>query len=174
MTLYQKVIQTKTGDMLAIANETHLLMLHFINKPTIKDELQIVKQQLNTEILLTSNDILDNLEVELNNYFNGKLNSFSTPIKFNFGTPFQQKVWRALCEIPYGETISYKQLAENIGQPTAFRAVANANGRNFLTILVPCHRVIAADGSIGGYSSGIERKELLLEIENNKNNTQCI
>lgn len=74
-------------------------------------------------------------------------------------------MWRALCDIPFGVTISYKQLAENIGKPTAFRAVANANGKNFITILVPCHRVIAADGSIGGYSSGIERKEILLDIE---------
>lgn len=169
MILYQKFIHTKAGEMLAIADETHLLMLHFINKPSLEEELQLVKQQLKTDVLLQSNKVLDNLEQELNSYFDGKLDSFSTPIKFNFGTPFQQKVWTALCEIPYGETISYKQLAENIGKPTAFRAVANANGKNFITIIVPCHRVIAADGSLGGYSSGIERKELLLEIEKKTN-----
>ena len=79
------------------------------------------------------------------------------------------KVWNALCDIPYGETISYKQLAENINQPTAFRAVANANGKNQLSIIVPCHRVIAADGSLGGYSSGVDRKEKLLAIESGLN-----
>lgn len=170
MALYQKLIQTNAGEMLAIANSEYLLMLHFTNKPSLEDELQIVRKQLNSEINNESNHVLDKLEEELNLYFEGNLSTFTTPIHFNFGTPFQQKVWRALCDIPFGETISYKQLAENIGKPTAFRAVANANGKNFITILVPCHRVIAADGTIGGYSSGIEGKEILLDIEKNKSN----
>nr|WP_263312739.1 methylated-DNA--[protein]-cysteine S-methyltransferase [Mammaliicoccus sp. Marseille-Q6498] len=167
MSLYQKSINTKAGNMIAIADETHLLLLHFINKSDIEKERSYLIRTTNQDILDESNNVLNQLEQELNLYFEGKLDKFTVPIKFNFGTPFQQKVWQALCDIPYGETISYKQLAENIGQPTAFRAVANANGKNHLTILVPCHRVIAADGGLGGYSSGIERKELILNIEKN-------
>ncbi len=81
------------------------------------------------------------------------------------GTPFQHKVWRALCEIPYGETISYGELARRIGQPTASRAVGLANGSNPIPIVVPCHRVIGSDGSLTGFGGGIERKRWLLAHE---------
>ena len=83
----------------------------------------------------------------------------------SLGTPFQQSVWRALQQIPYGQTISYAQLAQNIGKPTAYRAVANANGKNPLSIIIPCHRVVASDGSLGGYTGGLDKKRILLSIE---------
>ena len=135
----------------------------------MEKETEKIKQTLNEDISSGNHEILDKLEQELSLYFDGKLSEFSVPINFDIGTPFQQKVWNALCDIPYGETISYKQLAENINQPTAFRAVANANGKNQLSIIVPCHRVISADGSLGGYSSGVDRKEKLLAIESGLN-----
>ena len=81
------------------------------------------------------------------------------------GTPFQQKVWASLQKIPYGKTISYAKLADNIDQPTAFRAVANANGKNPFSIIVPCHRVISSDGKLGGYTGGVDKKVYLLAIE---------
>lgn len=165
MHLYQKLIETKIGTMLAMADDTHLLLLHFIDKPSIEKDKNIITTSYNSNILNESNQVLDQLERELSLYFEGRLTDFTIPLKFDFGTPFQQNVWRALCNIPYGETISYKQLAENIGNPTGFRAAANANGRNQITILVPCHRVIASDGGLGGYSSGIERKKHLLTLE---------
>ena len=81
------------------------------------------------------------------------------------GTPFQRKVWQGLCAIPYGETMSYAELARRIGHPGASRAVGSANGRNPISIVVPCHRVIAADGTLGGYGGGLDRKEWLLQHE---------
>ncbi len=169
MSLYQKEFDTKAGKMVGICDETHLLLLHFNDKYSLEKETEKIKQTLNEDISSENHEILDKLEQGLSLYFDGKLSEFSVPINFNIGTPFQQKVWNALCDIPYGETISYKQLAENINQPTAFRAVANANGKNQLSIIVPCHRVIAADGSLGGYSSGVDRKEKLLAIESGLN-----
>ncbi|MBR7539075.1 methylated-DNA--[protein]-cysteine S-methyltransferase, partial [Mycobacterium tuberculosis] len=92
----------------------------------------------------------------------GQRQVFDMPIALYTGTPFQQTVWEALLKIPYGKTISYAQLANHIGQPTACRAVANANGKNPISLIIPCHRVIASDGKLGGYTGGIEIKQTLL------------
>lgn len=101
---------------------------------------------------------------QLQAYFAGTLREFKLPLAAA-GTPFQQRVWRALCEIPYGETISYGELARRIGRPGAARAVGLANGRNPISIVVPCHRVIGANGSLTGYGGGLERKRWLLAHE---------
>jgi methylated-DNA-[protein]-cysteine S-methyltransferase len=101
---------------------------------------------------------------QLQAYFAGALRDFDLPLAAQ-GTPFQQGVWRALCAIPYGETISYGELARRIGQPTAVRAVGLANGRNPIAIVVPCHRVIGANGSLTGYGGGLARKRWLLAHE---------
>ncbi len=98
-------------------------------------------------------------------YLSGNLRALNGVMMNPIGTPFQQRVWAALTTIPVGETWSYKRLACAIGRPTAYRAVANANGRNPLPIFIPCHRVIAADGSLGGFSSGLDRKAWLLAHE---------
>jgi len=97
-------------------------------------------------------------------YFSGKLNTFQLPLHFS-GTTFQTRVWATLQTIPYGTTISYRELSEMVGSPSAFRAVGNANSKNPLPILIPCHRVIAHNGSLGGYSGGLERKRFLLSLE---------
>jgi methylated-DNA-[protein]-cysteine S-methyltransferase len=101
---------------------------------------------------------------QLQAYFAGELRDFELPLAAE-GTPFQQRVWRALCDIPYGETISYGELARRIGQPSAARAVGLANGQNPIAIVVPCHRVIGANGSLTGYGGGLERKRWLLAHE---------
>jgi methylated-DNA-[protein]-cysteine S-methyltransferase len=101
---------------------------------------------------------------QLDEYFAGGRRAFDLPLRLE-GTAFQQRVWRELCEIPYGETWSYGQLAQRIGNPTGSRAVGLANGRNPVSILVPCHRVIGADGSLTGYGGGLERKRWLLAHE---------
>ncbi len=103
-------------------------------------------------------------ERELSAYFGGRLKDFGIPVK-PVGTPFQMKVWNALCEIPYGETRSYKEIAEAIGSPKAFRAVGMANNSNPIWVIIPCHRVIGADGSLVGYGGGLEVKEWLLNLE---------
>jgi methylated-DNA-[protein]-cysteine S-methyltransferase len=101
---------------------------------------------------------------QLDAYFEGGLRAFELPLRMD-GTPFQHLVWAGLRAIPYGETVSYAELARRIGRPGASRAVGSANGRNPISIVVPCHRVIAADGTLGGYGGGLERKDFLLQHE---------
>ena len=101
---------------------------------------------------------------QLEEYFAGERREFDIPVVFE-GTPFQQTVWRALQEIPCGETMSYRELAERIGRPSASRAVGLANGHNPISIVVPCHRVVGSNGSLTGYGGGIERKRYLLNLE---------
>jgi methylated-DNA-[protein]-cysteine S-methyltransferase len=97
-------------------------------------------------------------------YFNGELKAFDLPLHMQ-GTPFQQRVWKALQDIPYGSTISYGELARRVGNPNASRAVGLANGRNPISLIMPCHRVIGANGKLTGYSGGLSRKEALLALE---------
>jgi methylated-DNA-[protein]-cysteine S-methyltransferase len=101
---------------------------------------------------------------QLEEYFRGKRRAFSIDLILS-GTNFQEKVWRQLINIPFGETVSYKDIAASIGNANAVRAVGNANGRNRIPIIIPCHRVIASDGSLAGFGSGIWRKEWLLKHE---------
>lgn len=108
--------------------------------------------------------LTDALAQQLDEYFQGKRQQFDVPYTLR-GTPFQNQVWAQLCRIPYGETRSYRDIAQALGNPRACRAVGMANHRNPLMILVPCHRVIGADGSLGGYAGGIEIKQFLLELE---------
>lgn len=142
-------IQTPLGPLLAVADQTHLHYLGFCDGRVEGT---------------SSSPILKSIEKELDAYFAGKLKNFSTPLFFK-GTDFQKTTWAALMKIPYGTTCSYAQLAESIGKPTASRAVANANGANPFVIIVPCHRVIYSDGSLGGYSAGLDRKKFLLQME---------
>ena len=108
--------------------------------------------------------LLREAERQLAAYFAGHLQVFSLPLRTK-GTPFQEKVWRALQQIPYGETRTYGELAASIGQPAAARAVGGANHRNPLPIVIPCHRVVAAHGGLGGYGGGLDKKRWLLALE---------
>ncbi len=109
-------------------------------------------------------DVLEQAKEELEQYFQGSRRVFDTPVRCH-GTPFQQKVWETLLTVPYGETRSYKWLAEQVGSPGGFRAVGSANGKNPVSIIVPCHRIINEGGSLGGYGGGLENKRRLLGLE---------
>ena len=111
-----------------------------------------------------TNRILSRAARQLEEYLAGKRKEFDLPIRFG-GTPFQTLVWAELRRIPYGCTISYRELAARVGSPNAFRAAGTANGKNPLSIIIPCHRVIAADGSLGGYAGGLPNKSALLRLE---------
>jgi methylated-DNA-[protein]-cysteine S-methyltransferase len=106
----------------------------------------------------------ENIRRQLNEYFEGRLRDFNLPINLQ-GTAFQKKVWESLLQIPYGKTMSYMQLAKQLGNPPAIRAIASAIGKNPLWIIVPCHRVTGTDGSLVGYAGGLWRKKWLLEHE---------
>ncbi|HEV7239550.1 MAG TPA: methylated-DNA--[protein]-cysteine S-methyltransferase [Thermoanaerobaculia bacterium] len=107
---------------------------------------------------------LDDLTTQLTEYFSAKRKTFTFPLAPR-GTPFQLAVWNALLEIPYGDTISYAELARRIGRPSAVRAVGAANGANPIPVIIPCHRVIGSNGTLTGYGGGIERKQWLLALE---------
>ena len=108
--------------------------------------------------------LADDLQCSLDEYFAGARNAFSFTM-MPAGTPFQRSVWDALCRIPYGETVSYGEIARRVGRPAAVRAVGAANGSNPIAILIPCHRVIGADGTLTGYGGGLDRKRKLLALE---------
>jgi AraC family transcriptional regulator of adaptative response/methylated-DNA-[protein]-cysteine methyltransferase len=150
-TLKKLQIATPLGHMTAIGDNQFLYFLDF--SPSSPFETKPGRSLS-----------IDAIERELNLYFEGKLQEFKTPLKLN-GTPFQVSVWEKLREIPYGKTYSYAELAAAIGRPTAFRAVAQANGANRFPVLIPCHRVINSGGKLGGYSGGLERKIWLLNHE---------
>ncbi len=112
------------------------------------------------------------VRAQLREYFAGERVTFDTPLAGLDGDGFERRVWRALTEIPYGETVSYGEIAQRIGQPSAARAVGLANGRNPIAVIVPCHRVIGANGTLTGYGGGLERKQLLLELERGQGRLQ--
>src|SRR5690554_4650419 len=130
-------------------------------------QLDFLPAEQREQVFLSDNKpcaLLDELEAQLEAYFSGTLRQFDLPLA-PAGTEFQQAVWNALETIPYGETWSYKQLAEAVSRPKGYQAVGQANGRNPIVIIIPCHRVIAADGSLGGYGGGLARKKNLLKLE---------
>jgi methylated-DNA-[protein]-cysteine S-methyltransferase len=114
--------------------------------------------------------LLTKATTQIAEYLDGKRKEFELPLDPR-GTDFQKSVWRALAKIPYGETRSYKEIAIALNDPNASRAVGNANGKNPLSIIVPCHRVIASNGTMGGYAGGLTTKESLLDLEKNSNKT---
>lgn len=122
----------------------------------------IINEEINTE---RENSTITTCKVQLDEYFNGYRKDFDLEIKFLKGTDFQKNVWNELRKIPYGESISYKELAKRIGNPKACRAVGGANNKNPIGIIVPCHRVIGANGKMIGYAEGIDKKEFLLKLE---------
>ncbi len=113
---------------------------------------------------IEADDAFEEVRAQLADYFAGRRTSFDVPLDLQ-GTPFQIEVWRGLLEIGYGETVSYGELAHRIGRPRAVRAVGLANGRNPIAVIVPCHRVIGADGTLTGYGGGLDRKRQLLDLE---------
>jgi O-6-methylguanine DNA methyltransferase len=116
------------------------------------------------ESTVSTNPVLDETVAQIDAFFQGQLTSFDLPLDPQ-GTEFQQSVWQALCKIPYGQTISYGQLAKRLGDPQKVRAVGSANGKNPIPVIIPCHRVVGADGTLVGYSGGISRKKALLRHE---------
>ena len=128
--------------------------------------LYLNQQSIQLAKSLNESPILRQTVEELAEYFEGKRKRFTIPLDIH-GTPFQKIVWNQLQKIPYGKTVSYKEIASQINRVNACRAVGNANGKNPLCIVIPCHRVIASDGTLGGYSGGLATKIKLLNLENN-------
>lgn len=164
--LKAKWLDTPLGPMLAIADDATLHLLEFVERRGLEREIERLRISARAVILPDESPVFDQIEQELKQYFGTGLPVFKTPVTL-YGTPFQRLVWSELLKIPAGETISYQELALRIGQPTAMRAVARANGSNQLALVIPCHRVIRANGDLGGYAGGLARKEALLRLEKN-------
>jgi len=142
-------------------------MLEFFDGKSTEKQLKEIENL--GDILEKEDEVLNRLENELNDYFEGNLKVFTIPLDL-IGTDFQKKVWNELIKIPFGETRSYKDQSIAVGDLLAIRAVANANGKNKIAIIVPCHRVIGSDGSLTGYAGGKKRKQFLLELESQQLN----
>ncbi|SEV96186.1 AraC family transcriptional regulator, regulatory protein of adaptative response / methylated-DNA-[protein]-cysteine methyltransferase [Chitinophaga sp. YR573] len=157
-------LETPLGTMFACAVEQGICLLEFTDRKMLETELKTLAKRLNANIILGANRHFDLLKQELDEYFEGKRKQFTVPL-FTPGTAFQQLVWKTLQTIPYGATHSYKQQSIAINNPEAVRAVANANGMNRISIIIPCHRVIGEDGKLMGYGGGLFRKKWLLDME---------
>ncbi|MCO7124388.1 trifunctional transcriptional activator/DNA repair protein Ada/methylated-DNA--[protein]-cysteine S-methyltransferase [Sporolactobacillus shoreicorticis] len=162
--LYAKWIDTPLGPMVSIADEDFLYLLEFADRRGLEREIERLRNRLNAAIIPGATKRSDQIKEELHDYFDHELSMFETPIMF-IGSDFQKSVWKQLMKLKMGETATYKDLAVLIGNPKAVRAIGNANGANQLAIIVPCHRVIQSDGTLGGYGGGVERKKWLLAHE---------
>ena len=156
--LYRNIYSSPLGNLLLEADEKAIIRLHFL------------KEEEPTHIT-TLSPLLRNCIQQLDEYFSGELKQFNLPLNQS-GTPFQQRVWAALQDIGFGKTATYGQLSRKLGNSKAIRAVGAANGKNDMAIIVPCHRVIGADGSLVGYAGGLWRKKWLLDHEATYGNGQ--
>ena len=153
MDKFQMMMDSRIGPLYLVATEMHLTGVFWE-----KQNIPLIQNHNSAAA------ILNNTVIQLTEYLDGKRKQFDLPLAAS-GTPFQMSVWRELAKIPYGTTYSYKKLAATLNNEKACRAVGTANGCNPLSIIVPCHRVIAADGKLGGFAGGLEVKRKLLELE---------
>jgi AraC family transcriptional regulator, regulatory protein of adaptative response / methylated-DNA-[protein]-cysteine methyltransferase len=157
-------IPTALGPMIAMAEDRGLVLLEFIDRPALPRELEELRHKFDYLSTPGRHRFLDHIAAELSAYFAGRLHSFEVPI-VTPGSAFETAVWRELCNVTFGTTASYGDLARRLGKPSAARAVGLANGRNRLSIVVPCHRIIGASGEFVGYGGGLPRKQWLLNHE---------
>lgn len=153
------------GEMIAGATDAGVCFLEWHDRGGIERIKERVVKRYRAQLDTGSNRHLELLRTELDLYFLGKLKKFTVPVAVK-GTPFEMRDWEQLMLIPYGSTISYGELARRMGNANASRAVGRANGANYLSIVIPCHRVIEANGKLRGYGGGLWRKQYLIELEN--------
>lgn len=163
-------IATPLGPMFAGATSEGVCLLEFTNRIRLEKEMKDLKKILHADTQSGRNSHLDQLERELNEYFEGKRKIFSVGLHTP-GTEFEKAVWMKLREIPYGRTWSYKEQSVAMNNPKAIRAIAATNGRNRLAIVIPCHRVIGSNGTMTGYAAGVEKKKWLLNFERSNSDT---
>ncbi len=160
MTFYSILKTSSLGDLLLVANPTHLTGIYFFDRrhsPAVQSDWKLAPRQA----------VLKQAREQLQAYLKKADGHFSLPVHFS-GTDFQQRVWREIAKIPFGQTITYSELATRAGAPEAIRAAGTATGKNPLSIVIPCHRVVGKNATLRGYAGGLERKRHLLELEGNK------
>ncbi len=162
--LHADWIETPLGSMITVCSKSQMHLLEFVDRKALKTELGKLDISAKGKIGIGKTQLGAQIKDELDAFFDGTSANFSTPLAYG-GSAFSQSVWNELKLIPPGQTRSYSEIAKRIGRPSATRAVARANGANQIALVVPCHRVIGADGSLTGYGGGLWRKQKLLEIE---------
>jgi len=155
-TITSHVIDSPIGPLTAFASDKGLVAISWADDPTVNGKYDDATDGMN--------DVLASTEEQLDEYFSGDRTIFDLPLDLH-GTEFQVQAWKALAEIPFGETTSYGKQAQKIGRPTAVRAIGAANGKNPVPIVLPCHRVVGANGSLTGFAGGLEIKRFLLDLE---------
>ncbi len=164
-TLYTQTYSSPVGDIDLASIKGKLCLCNWSGKKNKDSVERRLKKHLDIQQTITANTtVIDQTITQLNAYFEGELTTFDIPLILA-GSPFQQRVWQQLVTIPYGQTLSYAELAHQLGQPKAVRAVANANAANALSILIPCHRVIGSNGKLTGYAGGLTAKQHLIQLE---------
>ena len=158
------VLDTPVGTMIAGATDAGLCLLEFTDRRMLEAQITRLRGILKQPLVPGEHAHLTRARDELQRYFEGTLEAFTVPLIFR-GTPFEERVWQELMRIPYGQTLSYGQLATRLDAPGAQRAVGRANGMNRIAIIIPCHRVVNSDGKLGGYGGGLWRKHWLLSLE---------
>jgi len=158
MTYYDRIMSSPVGDLTLVASDQGLVAVLWPDDAPNRVRLPERTRDAGQAVLMRA-------QTQLSEYFAGQRTVFDLPLDFH-GTPFQQSVWQALLTIPFGQTRSYAQIAAQIGRPAAARAVGAANGRNPISIIAPCHRVIGANGRLTGFAGGLAAKQRLLELEN--------
>ncbi|OJT99344.1 MAG: cysteine methyltransferase [Rhizobium sp. 63-7] len=157
MTRFYTILASPVGELTLVAGENGLVAVLWENDKPERVRIGAVVEDARHPVLVET-------VRQLGEYFDGRRRAFDLALDF-VGTPFQQQVWAALLAIPYGETRSYGQLAETLGRPSAARAVGAANGRNPISIITPCHRLIGANGDLTGFAGGLDNKRFLLSLE---------
>jgi AraC family transcriptional regulator of adaptative response/methylated-DNA-[protein]-cysteine methyltransferase len=152
------------GPLVIGATDKGVCLCEFTDRRMLEAQFSVLRNRFKCAIVPGDNKHLDRLKAQLAEYFAGKLKKFTVPLVYP-GTPFQEKVWNGLLQIPYGQTISYEELARRVEAPGAQRAVGHANGQNRIGIVIPCHRVVNKGGKLGGYGGGLWRKQYLLDLE---------
>ena len=165
MIIHTRTIKTPFANMLAGATPKGICMLEFTDTNRLDLQLPRLEKNFQAQIEKGNSPFFKPLEAQLQAYFTGQLKDFDLPLDIH-GTDFQLQAWKTLLNIPYGETRSYLEQASAIGKPKAFRAVASANRNNRISIIIPCHRVIAKNGGLAGYGGGLDRKRFLITLEN--------
>lgn len=162
-------VESPLGPLVLGATSNGVCLLEFTDRRMLEAQFETVQRRFQAAVVPGSNSYIEQLKKELAEYFAGKRREFEVPLVAP-GSPFEERVWRALLKIPYGETRSYSDMAQQIGDPMAVRAVGTANGKNRIAIVIPCHRVVNKGGKLGGYGGGLWRKQYLLDLERGSQN----
>lgn len=163
-TMVATTFDSPVGPLVAAATDEGIILLEFGDLARLEEQATRLRRRFDGPLVVGDHPHLSRLGTELDEYFAGTQRDFTVPLVVR-GTPFEERVWNALLRIPYGATCAYADVAAQIGSPNATRAVGSANGRNRIAIVIPCHRVVNADGKLGGYGGGLWRKKRLLELE---------